>query len=194
MKQEAQSSAGPVATQSLYRYGSSVQKCCKPSLQVNNRAGRTDPDAELTLSRAGLSSTMYSPPFSDAAASDLAGDQATISNLSEGGLLDSSREPEQKPFALMSAAKEAKMAICMQGGPSERSSGRRSSAEAGQPVVGCRWLTPPPSPPSQVLAPYQATLPTPPIQHPCCYETTWLGILRKLLHGQKRTTNPSRSS
>ena len=58
---------------------------------------------------------MYSPPFSDAAASDLAGDQATISNLSEGGLLDSSREPEQKPFALMSAAKEAKMAICMQG-------------------------------------------------------------------------------
>ena len=186
--------AGPVQarwpTQSLYRYGSSVQKCCKPSLQVNNRAARTDPDAELTLSRAGLSSTMYSLPFSDAAASDLAGDQATISNLSEGGLLDSSREPEQKPFALMSAAKEAKMAICMQGGPSERSSGRRSSAEAGQPVVGCRWLTPPPSPPSQVLAPCQATLPTPPIQHPCCYETTWLGILRKLLHGQKRTTNP----
>ena len=194
LKQEAQSSAGPVPTQSLYRYGSSVQKCCKPSLQVNNRAGRTDPDAELTLSRAGLSSTMYSPPFSDAAASDLAGDQATISNLSEGGLLDSPREPEQKPFALMSAAKEAKMAICMQGGPSERSSGRRSSAEAGQPVVGCRWLTPPPSPPSQVLAPCQAPLPTPPIQHPCCYETTWLEILRKLLHGQKRTTSPSRSS
>ena len=182
-------------TQSLYRYGSSVQKCCKPGLQVNNRAARTDPDAELTLSRAGLSSTMYSPPFSDAAASDLAGDQATISNLSEGGLLDSSREPEQKPFALMSAAKEAKMAICMQGGPSERSSGRRSSAAAGQPVLGCRWLTPPPSHhPPRFWPPTKPPCPPPPIQHPCCYETTWLGILRKLLHGQKRTTNPSRSS
>ena len=181
-------------TQSLYRYGTSVQKCCKPSLQVNNRAARTDPDAELTLSRAGLSSTMYSPPFSDAAASDLAGDQATISNLSEGGLLDSSREPEQKPFALMSAAKEAKMAICMQGGPSGRSSGRRSSAEAGQPVVGCRWLTPPPLTTLPGFGPLPSQPAHPPIQHPCCYETTWLGIPRKLLHGQKRTTNPSRSS
>ena len=174
----------------MYRYGSSVQKCCKPSLQVNNRAARTDPDAELTLSRAGLSSTMYSLPFSDAAASDLAGDQATISNLSEGGLLDSSREPEQKPFALMSAAKEAKMAICMQGGPSKRSSGRRSSAEAGQPVVGCRWLTPPPSPPSQVLAPCQATLPTPQFNTPVAMRQPGSGSYENYSMGKSEQPTP----